>query len=78
MSQSQPRLGPDPSFRGKGGNVALERWLQVHLRQLYEEVCREPMPDDLTEVIERFRAKRQDCPLASGATEGMTAQARRC
>ena len=54
--------GSSESLAVRDPNAAFERWLQYHLRQLYLEVCREPEPSDLIEVIDRFRKKRQDPP----------------
>lgn len=66
--------GPSPARAlARAPNAAIERWLQLQLRQLYREVCSEPVPEDLMEVIERFRRRRQD-----GAQErGGPAAARR-
>lgn len=44
----------------RGTNTVIERWLQLHLRQLYEEVSNEPLPSELSEMIDRFRKRRQD------------------
>ncbi len=41
-------------------NRAMENWLQLHLRQLYEEVCSEPLPSELNDMIDRFRRHRQE------------------
>ena len=61
VKSSHSRGTPEP--RGpsetKGPNAVFERWLQRHLRQLYHEVCSEPVPDDLIDVIERLRRKRR-------------------
>ena len=52
--------------KAKDTNAAFERWLQFHLRQLYLEVCSEPVPSDLVEVIDRFRRTRQDPEIDEG------------
>ncbi len=57
-SREMSRSGGRPAVRGT--NAAIENWLQLHLRQLYEEVCSEPLPSELSEMIDRFRRRRQD------------------
>lgn len=53
-----PGSGGRPGERGT--NAAIERWLQLHLRQLYEEVSNEPLPSELSDLIDRFHKRRQD------------------
>jgi Anti-sigma factor NepR len=61
-----------------GRNTVIERWLQLHLRQLYEEVSSEPLPSDLSDLIDRFRKRRQEAetggdtvaPLPPAARQG--------
>ena len=53
-----PQSGGTPP--GRGTNTVIERWLQLHLRQLYEEVSNEPLPSDLSDLIDRFRKRRQE------------------
>ncbi len=43
-----------------GPNAVIERWVQVCLRQLYQETCNEPLPSELNEMIDRFRKGLQD------------------
>jgi len=43
-----------------GTNTVIERWLQLHLRQLYEDVSNEPLPSDLSDLIDRFHKRRQE------------------
>ena len=58
QSRGMTRSGGRPAARGT--NAVIENWLQLHLRQLYEEVCSEPLPSELSEMIDRFRMRRQD------------------
>ena len=58
LSRDMSRSGGRPAMRGT--NAVIENWLQLHLRQLYEEVCSEPLPSELSEMIDRFRRRRQD------------------
>lgn len=56
------RSGGGPPIRGtnRATNAVIERWLQLHLRQLYQEVCNEPLPSELNEMVDRFRRRRKD------------------
>ncbi len=58
QSRAMTRSGGRPAARGT--NTVIENWLQLHLRQLYEEVCSEPLPSELSEMMDRFRRRRQD------------------
>lgn len=58
QSRAVTRSGGRPATRGT--NTVIENWLQLHLRQLYEEVCSEPLPSELNDMIDRFRRRRQD------------------
>ncbi len=58
QSQAMTRSGGRPAARGT--NAVIENWLQLHLRQLYEDVCSEPLPSELSEMIDRFRRRRQE------------------
>lgn len=39
----------------KKGNAAFNLWLQRGLHQLYDDVAREPIPDELMKLIEQDR-----------------------
>lgn len=58
QSGGMSRYGVRPVARDT--NAVIENWLQLHLRQLYEEVCNEPLPSELSEMIDRFRRRLQD------------------
>ena len=73
-AQASDRSGGRPVQRGK--NAAIETWLQLHLRQLYEEVCSEPVPNELNEMIDRFRRRRQDTEAGGDKVLPLTPPAR--
>ncbi len=66
--------GGRPAVRGT--NAVIENWLQLHLRQLYEEVCSEPLPSELSEMIDRFRMRRQDSETSRDTVASLPPQAR--
>jgi len=53
--QSDETFRSDEKKREGAKNAAIERWLQLHLRQIYEEVSNEPLPSELSDMIERVR-----------------------
>jgi hypothetical protein len=59
-----------------GTNTAIENWLLHHLRQLYDEVCSEPLPNELSEMIDRFRRRRQDTEAGRDNVGPLTPTAR--
>jgi hypothetical protein len=69
-----PGSGGGPPERGT--NRVIERWLQLHLRQLYEEVSNEPLPSELSDLIERFRKRRQDAERGGDAAGPLPPAAR--
>ena len=44
--------------REKGGTEAFDIWLERGLHQLYDSVAKEPIPDELLDLIEQDRAGR--------------------
>lgn len=65
MANTKPgRAGERPAQRkratGKEGAEAFDIWLQRGLHQLYDSVAKEPIPDDLLELIEQDRADRSE------------------
>jgi len=44
--------------RERGGTEAFDIWLQRGLHQLYDSVAKEPIPDELLQLIEQDRADR--------------------
>lgn len=69
-----PRPGGRPAARAT--NTAIENWLLHHLRQLYEEVSSEPLPNELSEMIDRFRKRRQDAEVGRENVASLTPNAR--
>ena len=62
-AEAETAQGQDTSRPGgrtpiRGTNAVIDRWLQLHLRQLYQEVSTEPLPSELNEMIDRFRRRR--------------------
>jgi hypothetical protein len=74
QSRDVSRSGGRPAVRGT--NAVIENWLQLHLRQLYEEVCSEPLPSELSEMIDRFRMRRQDSETGRDTVASLPPQAR--
>ena len=52
-----PRRRPDRAGRG-GSAEAFDIWLQRGLHQLYDNVAKEPVPDELLKLIEQDRSDR--------------------
>ncbi len=54
--------GTKPAYRvdraGKGEAEAFDIWLQRGLHQLYDSVAKEPIPDELLNLIEQDRIDR--------------------
>jgi hypothetical protein len=46
-----------PARRGKRTEAAFDLWLQRGLHEIYDEVAREPIPEDLLKLIEEDRKK---------------------
>jgi Anti-sigma factor NepR len=59
-----------------GTNTVIEHWLQLHLRQLYEEVTSDPLPSDLSDLIDRFRKRRQEAESGGDAVTPLPPAAR--
>lgn len=52
---------PRPSRRQpRPVDVAFDVWLQRGLHQLYDDVAREPIPDELLKLIQENRDESQD------------------
>ena len=50
------RRGEEPSADARGG--ASEHWLQKCLRQAFDDVSNEPLPSELSDLVDRLRADR--------------------
>ena len=53
-----------------------EQWLKAHLRTLYQDVLGEPLPSDLSDIVERFKSDQHcegaDCAATTIASASMT------
>lgn len=61
MSPPGPPGAPHPAKRRAGGRAvdqAFDTWLQRELHQMYDQVAREPIPDDLLKLIDGDASKR--------------------
>lgn len=65
------RTDPDPKQR-KGdralSDLAFERWFRHQVHRIYDQTMAEPIPDQLTELLERFPSQRD----ATAETEAET------
>lgn len=57
MMQSKPKLQPLRK-RSRQSDAAFDVWLQRGLHALYDEVAREPIPDELLKLIEEDRQQK--------------------
>jgi hypothetical protein len=48
---------PPPSKKPRKTEAAFDLWLQRGLHEIYDNVAREPIPDDLLKLIEEDRKK---------------------
>ena len=57
-----PRMAAESGepFLSRDESLVFEQWLRVHMSKLFQEVLREPLPNELNEIVERFEALR--CP----------------
>ncbi len=55
MTQRRPRLTPASRKQSRPADAAFDLWLNRGLHKLYDEVAREPIPDDLLKLIEENR-----------------------
>ncbi|MBK1660284.1 hypothetical protein [Paracraurococcus ruber] len=59
--RSQPgrRRLPDPDANPQREESAFDLWLQGALRDAFDQVAAEPIPEDLLRMIEEDRAERE-------------------
>jgi len=57
MMQSKPKQQPLRK-RSRPSDAAFDVWLQRGLHALYDEVAREPIPDELLKLIEEDRQQK--------------------
>jgi len=50
--KSEPRPAEPGKRRGRGGTD--ERWLERKIRDMYQEVVDEPVPDDILKILNRI------------------------
>jgi hypothetical protein len=62
----------EPSALSRDELLIFEQWLSDHLSKLYQDVLKEPLPNDLNEILEGFKSTRrgqngngQSAPAAS-------------
>jgi len=55
MSQRKPKQPQSPRKQSRPVDVAFDVWLQRGLHALYDDVAREPIPDELLKLIEEDR-----------------------
>lgn len=49
----EPRAGEPGKRRSRGGGMD-ERWLERKIRDMYQEVVDEPVPDDILKILNRI------------------------
>jgi hypothetical protein len=57
MSKAKGSLPARPSGRQQKADKAFDEWLQRGLHKLFDEVAKEPIPDDLLRLIEKDKQK---------------------
>ena len=57
MTQHSRKPGPRGAPKARG-DTAFDLWLQRGLHKLFDEVAREPIPEELLRLIEDDRKKR--------------------
>ena len=57
MTQRKPKPQPQPRKQSRPVDAAFDVWLQRGLHQLYDDVTREPIPDELLKLIQEHREK---------------------
>ena len=55
MMQRRPRPTSPPRKQSRPADAAFDLWLNRGLHKLYDEVAREPIPDELLKLIEESR-----------------------
>jgi Anti-sigma factor NepR len=57
MTQRKSKQPPPPRKQSRPVDAAFDLWLQRGLHQLYDDVTREPIPDELLKLIQEDRKK---------------------
>jgi hypothetical protein len=62
MTLEQRRQLPNGSPLGFEAPVKLDYWFNSQLMQMYAEVVSEPLPNELLDLLEKFREKKKNTP----------------
>ncbi len=57
MTQRKPKQPRTPPKQSRSADAAFDVWLNRGLHQLYDDVAREPVPEELLKLIEDDRKK---------------------
>jgi hypothetical protein len=57
MTQPKARKPAETPKKAQKADAAFDIWLQRGLHQIYDEVAREPLPDELLRLIEEDRKR---------------------
>ncbi len=52
MTQGNDRQGPPPRQKRRKPEPAFDQWLTRGLHQMFDDVAKEPIPDELLKMIE--------------------------
>ena len=52
MTQGNDRQGPPPRQKRRKPESAFDQWLTRGLHQMFDDVAKEPIPDELLKMIE--------------------------
>lgn len=57
MTQRKGKTEPEPPKKSRPADSAFDIWLNRGLHQLFDDVAREPIPDDLLKLIDEDGSK---------------------
>lgn len=57
QSKDKPPAPPNPPRKPRKTDAAFDLWLQRGLHQMFDDIAREPIPDELLKMIEEDRDK---------------------
>jgi hypothetical protein len=57
VTRRKPTSPTNPPGGTKPGDKAFDTWLKQGLHKIFDEVAREPIPEDLLKLIEEHREK---------------------
>jgi hypothetical protein len=58
LKRGEIPVGLGETTLSRDERLVFERWLRPHLSGLYQEVLAEVLPDEMNEIVERFKATR--------------------